>query len=105
MVQPDRRFGAAVRTGTTAREGIDEGLRAFMLEYGLLGIATAFFAVVAGTGAAWYVVSQVMALEFTAMAGVAASAALIALAVTLGLGLVGTWRILSVKAAPLLRNL
>jgi FtsH-binding integral membrane protein len=31
MVQPDRRFGAAVRTGTTAREGIDEGLRAFML--------------------------------------------------------------------------
>ena len=31
MVQPDQRFGAAVRTGTTAREGIDEGLRAFML--------------------------------------------------------------------------
>lgn len=31
MVQPDRRFGAATRTGTVAREGIDEGLRAFML--------------------------------------------------------------------------
>ena len=31
MVQPDRRFGAAVRTSTIAREGIDEGLRAFML--------------------------------------------------------------------------
>ena len=31
MVQPDPRFGAAARTGTTAREGIDEGLRAFML--------------------------------------------------------------------------
>ncbi len=31
MVQPDRRLGAAVRTGATVREGIDEGLRAFML--------------------------------------------------------------------------
>ena len=80
-------------------------LTAFILEYGLLGIATAVFAVAAGTGAAWYVVSQVMTLQFTAMAGVAAGAALIALAVTLGLGLAGTWRILSVKAAPLLRNL
>jgi putative ABC transport system permease protein len=80
-------------------------LTAFLLEYGLLGIATAVFALAAGTGAAWYVVSQVMALEFTPMAGVAAGAALVALAVTLGLGLAGTWRILSVKAAPLLRNL
>ena len=80
-------------------------LTAFILEYGLLGMATAVFAVAAGTGAAWYVVSQVMTLQFTAMAGVAAGAALIALAVTLGLGLAGTWRILSVKAAPLLRNL
>lgn len=80
-------------------------LTIFLLEYGLLGIATAVFALAAGTGAAWYVVTQVMTLPFTAMAGVAASAALIALAVTLGLGLAGTWRILSVKAAPLLRNL
>ncbi len=80
-------------------------LTAFILEYGLLGLATAVFAVAAGTIAAWYVVSQVMALDFTAMAGVAAAAALIALAVTLGLGLAGTWRILSAKAAPLLRNL
>ncbi len=80
-------------------------LTIFTLEYGLLGVATAVFALAAGTGAAWYVVSQVMALEFTLMAGVAAGAVLIALAVTLGLGLAGTWRILSVKAAPVLRNL
>jgi putative ABC transport system permease protein len=80
-------------------------LTVFVLEYGILGIATAVFAVAAGTGAAWYVVSQVMTLQFTAMADIAAGAALIALAVTLGLGLAGTWRILSVKAAPLLRNL
>jgi hypothetical protein len=31
MVQPNPRFRSAVRTGTVAREGIDEGLRTFML--------------------------------------------------------------------------
>ncbi len=31
MVQPNPRFRTAVRTGATAREGIDEGLRTFML--------------------------------------------------------------------------
>jgi FtsH-binding integral membrane protein len=31
MVQPNPRFRSAVRTGTIAREGIDEGLRTFML--------------------------------------------------------------------------
>ncbi len=80
-------------------------LTAFSLEYGLLGIATAVFALAAGTAAAWYVVTRVMELDFTVYANVAAAAAAIALAVTLGLGLAGTWRILSVKPAPLLKNL
>ena len=80
-------------------------LSAFSLEYGLLGIATALFAVIAGTAAAWYVVTRIMELEFTVYPSVAATAAATALAVTLGLGLAGTWRILSVKPAPLLKNL
>ena len=80
-------------------------LSAFSLEYGLLGIATAFFALAAGTASAWYVVSRVMEMEFTIYPSVAATAAATALAVTLGLGLAGTWRILSVKPAPLLKNL
>ncbi len=33
-------------------------LSAFSLEYGLLGLATALFALAAGTAAAWYVVTQ-----------------------------------------------
>ena len=80
-------------------------LSAFSLEYGLLGLATALFAVAAGTGAAWYVVTRVMELEFTVQPGVALTAVVTALAVTLGLGLAGTWRILSVKPAALLKNL
>jgi putative ABC transport system permease protein len=80
-------------------------LSAFSLEYGLLGIATALFAVAAGTAASWYVVTRIMELEFTVYPSVAATAAATALAVTLGLGLAGTWRILSVKPAGLLKNL
>ncbi len=80
-------------------------LSAFSLEYGLLGIATALFAVTAGTASAWYVVTRIMELEFTIYPSVAGTAAATALAVTLGLGLAGTWRILSVKPAPLLKNL
>jgi putative ABC transport system permease protein len=80
-------------------------LSAFSLEYGLLGLATGLFALAAGTGAAWYVVARVMELGFTVYPSIAAMAAVTALAVTLGLGLAGTWRILSVKPAPLLKNL
>jgi putative ABC transport system permease protein len=80
-------------------------LSAFSLEYGLLGIATALFAVAAGTAASWYVVTRIMELEFAVYPSVAATAAATALAVTLGLGLAGTWRILSVKPASLLKNL
>lgn len=80
-------------------------LSAFALEYSLLGAATAVFAVLAGTVAAWYVVDQVMGFEFTVLPGIAGAAVIIALTVTIGLGLAGTWRILSVKAAPYLRNM
>ncbi len=80
-------------------------LAAFALEYGLLGAATALFAVLAGTVAAWYVVNRIMGFEFVILPQVAMSAVLIALTVTIGFGLAGTWRILSVKAAPYLRNM
>jgi len=80
-------------------------LSAFSLEYGLLGIATAVFAVAAGAAAAWYVVDGMWELDFTFEPPVALTAVALALAVTLGLGLAGTWRILSVKPAAFLKNL
>ena len=80
-------------------------LAAFVLEYGILGLATAIFGVLAGTAAAWGIVAKVMSLEFTFFWPQALLAAFGALAVTVVLGLVGTWRILGRKPAPYLRNL
>ncbi len=80
-------------------------LAAFVLEYGILGLATAVFGVLAGTAAAWGIVAKVMSLDFTFFWPQALLAAFGALAVTVLLGLLGTWRILGRKPAPYLRNL
>ena len=80
-------------------------LAAFLLEYGLIGLATATFGVLAGAAAAYGIVEKVMSLEFVWLWPQALIAALGALTLTILLGLVGTWRILGKKPAPYLRNL
>jgi putative ABC transport system permease protein len=80
-------------------------LTAFSLEYMLIGLATAVFALVAGGTAAWYVVAQIMGLPSVFQGQVALATVVIALVLTVGFGLAGTWRILGHKAAPVLRNL
>jgi putative ABC transport system permease protein len=78
---------------------------AYGIEYALLGLATAGFAVMAGSIAAQLIVTEVMHLRFTWLAGPALAAAVTAVAVTVVLGLVGTIVALRHKPAPLLRNL
>lgn len=80
-------------------------LAAFALEYGLLGIATALFGLVAGTTGAWIVLSKVMNIGFAFDWTVAVGAVAAALVATLGFGLVDTYRALGAKSAPVLRNL
>jgi len=81
-------------------------LRAYALEYGALGLATATFAVLAGATAAFAIVRNVMGLEqFIWAWGAAGLAAILALCVTLVLGLAGTWRTLGQKPARRLRDL
>jgi len=80
-------------------------LTAYGMEYLLLGFATAVFGIVAGAGAGWFVVTQVMGATFVFLPSVAGGAAFIALIMTVGFGLIGTWRILGNKPAPVLRNL
>ncbi|MEP9374607.1 ABC transporter permease [Mesorhizobium sp. KR1-2] len=80
-------------------------IAAFSLEYMLIGLATAIFALAAGGVAAWFVVARIMKLPSTFQPEVAVATLLIALAVTVGIGLLGTWHVLGHKAAPVLRNL
>jgi len=87
--------------GATRRQLIT----AYALEYLLLGLATALFGVIAGSVAAWRVVADVMSLRFDWQGGPAIAAALIALAITLVFGLVGTFAALGRKPAAVLRHL
>ncbi|HEY9211307.1 MAG TPA: FtsX-like permease family protein [Ancylobacter sp.] len=78
---------------------------AYALEYAALGLVTAVVAVGAGTIAAYVVVTQVMHIGFTWSTTAAIGAAAVALVLTVGFGLMGTWRALGQKPARILRNL
>jgi putative ABC transport system permease protein len=78
---------------------------AFTTEYMLLGLATAVFAIAAGALAAWFVVSSIMQLPYHFDPVVALTTLVVSLVLTVGFGLLGTWRVLGQKAAPVLRSL
>jgi len=80
-------------------------LSAYGMEYLLIGAATALFGVISGSLAAWLIVSQLMHLSFVWLPWPALAAALAAVSVTIGLGLVGTFMALGQKPSPILRNL
>ncbi|WP_395516335.1 ABC transporter permease [Pseudorhizobium flavum] len=80
-------------------------IRAFSYEYMILGAATAVFALVAGGTASWFVVSRIMNLPSIFLPDVALVTLIGALVLTVGIGLIGTWRVLGQKAGPVLREL
>ena len=80
-------------------------LAAYALEYLMIGLATAVFGVIAGSVAAYLIVTRLMTLSFVWEASSAAGVVLAALIVTVGLGLVGTLLALNQKPASVLRNL
>ena len=80
-------------------------LGAYALEYLMIGFATAVFGVIAGSVAAWLIVTRLMTLSFVWQGASAAAVVVAALVVTVGLGLAGTLLALSQKPAAVLRNL
>ena len=78
---------------------------AYAIEYLLIGLATAIFAIAAGTLAADLVISGVMEFPFEWAPGPAIETAAVALMVTLVIGLAGTFGALGRKPAEVLRNL
>ena len=80
-------------------------IAAYALEYLLLGLAAALFGVAIGSIAAWRIVADVMALDYTWLPAPALLAALGALAATVAFGLIGTFAALGRKPAAVLRHL
>ncbi|MGL4495618.1 MAG: FtsX-like permease family protein, partial [Beijerinckiaceae bacterium] len=80
-------------------------IRAYVTEYGLIGLAVGIFGGLAGMASAWFVLSRVMQLRYEILPGPAFLAAILAVLLAISLGLLGTWRILSEKPARLLREL
>ena len=79
-------------------------IAAFLIEYGLMGLVSAAIAGVIGTIAAYLIMTEVLRGPFIFIPEAVASTTVVALVITLCLGLIGTWRALGHKAAPLLRN-
>jgi putative ABC transport system permease protein len=79
-------------------------LKAFLLEYGLMGLLAAAVAGALGTLAAYLVLTQVMRTGWVFLPGPVILSAGVALSLTLVLGYAGTWRALGAPAASYLRN-
>jgi putative ABC transport system permease protein len=79
-------------------------LSAQMLEFGLLGAATAGFAAAAGALTAWALCKWAFDIKFAWSGLAAAETIFLALALMLAIGAAVSWRVLSAKAAPYLRG-
>lgn len=77
---------------------------AFAMEYGLLALATAVVAAAIGSLASYGVIDGFMGAAWVFQPGALAGVVTVCCVIVLGVGLVGTWRVLGQKAAPLLRN-
>jgi putative ABC transport system permease protein len=74
------------------------------LEYGFIGLATAAIALLLGSLAAYGFVHWGMEGDFVLLPGVALATVAAGAVLAILIGLLGTWRALGQKAAPLLRN-
>jgi putative ABC transport system permease protein len=74
-----------------------------LIEFGLLGLATAVLAVIIATLTAWALCKWAFDVEFVFSPLAAIETVLLALALVLIVGAITTWRVLSAKAAPYLR--
>jgi putative ABC transport system permease protein len=100
--QQQRKYQAVLYKTLGATRG--RIVRAELLEFGLLGLATAAFSLAAGTVTAWALCKWVFEVKFVFSGLAAAETTALALALVLAVGAVATRRVLSAKAAPYLRG-
>ncbi len=99
--QQRRKYLAVLYKTLGATRGII--IRAELLEFGVLGLATSLLAIIIATITAWALCTFAFDLDFIFAPLAAIKTVLLALALVLGVGAIATWRVLSVKAAPYLR--
>jgi putative ABC transport system permease protein len=78
---------------------------ATLIEYGLLALIVAGLALLLGTAAGWFVVTQVFQLEWQPIWWPAVLTVVVGAVVTVGLGLLGSWAALSARPNAVLRGL
>jgi len=77
---------------------------AYVLEYGLLGFVTAVIAAIVGSVTGWAVVTWLLGIDWTPEPVAVIVTAAVGTLITIGAGLIGTWRAMGQSAAPWLRN-
>jgi len=79
-------------------------LRAYLIEFGLLGLATVGIAALLGSAAAWAVITQIMRASWTFLPMPVVATVAAATLATMVFGYIGIWRALGRKPAEFLRN-
>jgi len=100
--QRRRLYEASILKALGARRG--RLIAIYLMEYLMLGAATALFAAIAGTIAAYVIVVHVLKVDWAFSAGIVTATALAAILLTITLGSLNGWRMLGKKPAPLLRS-
>jgi putative ABC transport system permease protein len=78
-------------------------IRAYLIEYGVLGLVSAVLAVGLGVAGAWVFVTQMLEIEFVLNPGLIGVVVVAAVALTIAIGTLTTWSALSVRPAQQLR--
>ena len=79
-------------------------LLGYVIEYALLGFGTALVSSLVAVAAAYLVITQVMDADWFWLPQTLITTVLAATLATIALGLIGTWRALGKKTAPVLRT-
>jgi putative ABC transport system permease protein len=77
---------------------------AFVIEYAVLGLAAALFGVAVGSLGSWFMALWILEMPWHFSFAVATTTAFLAMVITIVAGLTVTWRALTTKPAPILRN-
>ncbi|MFT6557812.1 ABC transporter permease [Sneathiella sp.] len=78
--------------------------KTFLLEYALLGLVTSCIAAFAGWAAAYLVITDVLEAKWTSLPGTLIGTIVVSVGITVLFGLLGSWRALGEKVAPVLRS-